>query len=62
MYDLLSEECHPCNAARNKAFLAKLIKQLGKQIPREAPVAKAANLVSSDVESSQEVQKEVAQA
>lgn len=60
MYDILSEDVHPANAQKNKAFLAKLFKQLGKQIPRQAPVAKSTNLVSSDVESSQEVRKEIA--
>jgi hypothetical protein len=59
MYDLLSEDVHPVNYQRNKTFLAKLLKQLGKQIPRSPPAAKLKNLVSSDVELSQETHKAV---
>lgn len=54
MYDILSEDVHPVNYQRNKTFLAKLLKQLGKQIPRPPPAAKSKSLVSSDVEPSQE--------
>ena len=54
MYDILSEDVHPVNFQRNKAFLAKLLKQLGKQIPRSPPASKSKDLVSSDVEFSQE--------
>ncbi|KAJ9114292.1 hypothetical protein QFC22_005744 [Naganishia vaughanmartiniae] len=60
MYDLLSEDVHPLNAQRNKACLVTLAKQLGKQIPRSPPpppAAKSRNLVSSDIESSQEVRQ-----
>ncbi|KAJ9096429.1 hypothetical protein QFC21_005251 [Naganishia friedmannii] len=59
MYDLLSEDVHPVNAQRNKACLVTLAKQLGKQIPRSPPPppVKSRNLVSSDIESSQEVRQ-----
>ena len=53
MYDILSEDVHPVNHRRNKAFLAKLLKQLGTQIPRSPPMAESKNLVSSDEEISQ---------
>ncbi|KAJ9127393.1 hypothetical protein QFC24_000800 [Naganishia onofrii] len=60
MYDILSEDVHPVNAQRNKACLVNLAKQLGKQIPRSPPppeAVKPRNLVSSDIESSQEVRQ-----